>query len=394
LDALAKVGVEDQQIRSQVVDSNRVNQTPTPSLLSFQVFGQRFVIDSFVLSRVVYDSIVFRGEKVERHLPKGLDVMAALGNDEAVRLLEPSLRKYKYSSNLNAARLVIDEMSASEWQENAYNRWLSSLRALDDEPAQGAAFPSVMRGQAWQRKQLRTALASWTELRHDTILYAKQGYTSDTMCEYPAGFVEPYPEFFERVAALSSALAAGIGKLEIPPLSRYPAMHAARLRDAQVRFFSNFAKTTRRLGDLARLELASKPFSKEDEEFLKKTIDIRGGGSGPPRYDGWYPGLIYGEKPDAYLPVVADVHTDPNSGLVLEEGVGDTNFVIVAVDNGPHRRVYVGPGYSYYEFTLPAEQRMTDEEWEARLRAGKAPAPPDFTQMFAPKAPKRSGRAR
>ena len=74
----------------------------------------------------------------------------------------------------------------------------------------------------------------------------------------------------------------------------------------------------------------------------------------------------------------------------VNEGVGDAQFLVVAVDNGPHRRVYVGPAYSYYEFTLPSGQRMNDEEWAVRIRSGKAPEQAPFTRVFAPKGQKRA----
>ena len=57
-----------------------------------------------------------------------------------------------------------------------------------------------MRRTAYQRKQLQTQLASWAELRHDTVLYGKQSYSMGILCEYPEGYVEPYPEFFARIA--------------------------------------------------------------------------------------------------------------------------------------------------------------------------------------------------
>ena len=33
-----------------------------------------------------------------------------------------------------------------------------------------------MLNQAWAHKELNTFLGSWTELKHDTILYTKQNY--------------------------------------------------------------------------------------------------------------------------------------------------------------------------------------------------------------------------
>ena len=58
-----------------------------------------------------------------------------------------------------------------------------------DAPEKATHFPASLKGEAWRRKQLRTALASWAELRHDTILSAKQSYTSGVACEFPDAYV-------------------------------------------------------------------------------------------------------------------------------------------------------------------------------------------------------------
>jgi len=378
--ALDTVGARAQQIRSQILDTDRSSTTSTGLPLAFQVFGQRFVIDSFALSHVVYDDIVYKNEKQERSMPSGLDVMAALGNDTAVKLLEPALERYHYSSNLLAARRVVDTMGPDDWNANAYNQWLAALRTLDDPPAPKAHFPEVMRREAWQKKQLRSSLASWAELRHDTILYAKQSYTAVSACEYPQGFVEPYPAFFAKVGALAATLAERLAKAEMPAADPRRAASATDIRDHHAAFFRRFSETVARLEALAAKELASQPFTREELEFVKKTIDQRGGGSGPPRYDGWYPKL-FNDSPMEHKPIVSDVHSDPARGRVLEVAVGDAQFVVVAVDNGPHRAVYVGPSYSYYEFT--SSTRLTDEQWRAKLDDGSIPAPPAFTSAFA-----------
>jgi hypothetical protein len=72
---------------------------------------------------------------------------------------------------------------------------------------------------------------------------------------------------------------------------------------------------------------------------------------------------------------------DPE-GHVLEVGVGDAHFLIVAIDNEGDRAAYVGPVYSYYEFQRPIAQRMTDSAWSTTLSSGKLPARPAFVQAF------------
>jgi hypothetical protein len=378
---LASVG--PQRIRSQVITSPVEDDKPVPVPHTFQVFGQRFLLDSYVLSKVVFDAIVFDGEKQRRMMPSGLDVMAALGNDEAVRLLEPELTKYRYSANLLAVRKALDALPASSWDSDLYNGWLSALRTLDARPS-SPHFPLVMQRNAWQRKQLQTQLASWAELRHDTILYAKQSYTAYPSCGYPTGFVEPYPEFFERLAAFAGQAARRLKSAEIKIADASVEAAVRRSIDSKVAFFERFAEISRLLERLARKELDGVPFTPEEELFLQKTIDRSGGGSGPPRYDGWYPDLIY-DVPDKWKPTIADVHTDPESQKVLLEGVGDVNFLVVAIDNQGDRAAYVGPVYSYYESTGHASARPTNEEWRARIEAGNLPERPAFTRVFRAK---------
>ena len=56
-------------------------------------------------------------------------------------------------------------------------------------------------------KTLNTQLASWTQLRHDTILYAKQSFTGGSTCVYPTGFVEPRVAFWQRLRAAATRAA-------------------------------------------------------------------------------------------------------------------------------------------------------------------------------------------
>ncbi len=78
-----------------------------------------------------------------------------------------------------------------------------------------------------------------------------------------------------------------------------------------------------------------------------------------------------GAEVDERMALIADVHTDPNSGLVLQVGVGDALpiFVIVWVEG--ERTLALGGVFSYYEFKQPLSERLSDEVWQAM-----APRPP------------------
>src|SRR5262249_35285850 len=100
---------------------------------SFTVLGQKFVLDSWVTAKIVYDDILWDGGKVQRRIPSALEVaFAALGNDQVVPLLTERMttpdRQFRdalnYQHNLAAAREVIDHQNPASWEENLYMHWL------------------------------------------------------------------------------------------------------------------------------------------------------------------------------------------------------------------------------------------------------------------------------
>ncbi|HET7542141.1 MAG TPA: DUF3160 domain-containing protein, partial [Polyangiaceae bacterium] len=211
-DIIAK-GYGAQRISSHIMYNGLAESGTLPLSASFALLGQRYVIDSHVFSNVVFDR-AGKG-KVMRMMPNPLDVaFAALGNDQAVSLLAPELSKYAYAPDLASMRVLSDSHPQSFWQGNLYNLWLSSIRTLSPDvkaisDADSGLFP-VARTEAWGRRLLSAQLASWAELRHDTILYAKQSYSTGVVCEFPDAYVEPYPAFFaalESFAAKGAALA-------------------------------------------------------------------------------------------------------------------------------------------------------------------------------------------
>jgi hypothetical protein len=365
------------RIRSQTVVSDpRSPEIEEPPAV-FQVFGQRFVVDSFVLSNVVFDSILYQGQKVERMMPSGLDVAAALGNSEAARLLEGELTSYPYAANLWAATQWVETLPESTWSQSVYNTWLSALRELDTDVTAVENMPQAMQGLPWQRKQLQTQLASWAELRHDTVLYVQQSYTAYPSCEYPAGYVEPYPAVYAAVQRFTGATADALRAPRFPS-----APDSAAAMQKHLDFLARMGEIVGTLEKLAEKELAGRSFTPGEAAFLKKVIDRRGGGSGPPRYDGWYPELFRtgGMGASEWSPEVADVHTDPASQQVLSVATGDADYLVMAIDNEGDTRIFVGPAYSYYEFPWSANSRLTDAEWQRVLMSEQAPARPAWIE--------------
>jgi len=405
---------------------------------TFTVFGQKFVPDSWAFSQTVFSSILWaeNGEtnKVYRRVPGALDTaFAVLGNDQVVPELvaqmegrfedpgRPHAKQFRdglpYQHNLAATRAVMDRQSREAWSENMYLGWLDTLRQLSP-PTTSTVFPESMRTRAWAMKTLNTQLASWSHLRHDTILYAKQSYTMVDACLYPTGFVEPRTEFWNRLktlAAQSADLLHGLryqgnysyisvrppvfepetGEVIDPGGDVTNVVSLASIQDRQVAHLRNFSSTVSRLEQLSQKELSQECFTPDDLEFIDGLMESSRsiGCGGPWIFTGWYPDLFYraiywddwtfhiNYGSSAFDAVVADVHTDPESvgdpGSVLHEAVGRVNLLMVAIDSGGDRFVCAGPVASHYEFEVTgAPRRLSDEEWKVIAYNPQSPQVP------------------
>ena len=148
-----------------------------------------------------------------------------------------------------------------------FNVWLDALRLLDNDMTQQKHFPQIMRTQTWQMKQLQTQLASWAELRHDTILYAKQSYTAFAVCEYPTGYVEPYPHLYAKVKDFAKETVRLLEKIEFssPNAQKYGELGLMQMR--QLAFLNTMTGHLSQLEKLAQKELMAQPFTSQSNYF-------------------------------------------------------------------------------------------------------------------------------
>src|SRR4030095_11654357 len=163
-----------------------------------------------------------------------------------------------YQHNLAAVRSVMDSQTPDAWENNIYMNWLACLRELS-APTTDAKFPEAMRTRAWAMKTLNTQMASWTQLRHDTVLYVKEPYPPPFGCSYPYGFVEPRPEFWKQMRILAESTEQGLAKAQ------------ARLQDSY--FLHDFAETMRILEGIADKELTQQPLSATESVFLQHVVE-------------------------------------------------------------------------------------------------------------------------
>lgn len=380
-----------QRIMAQILPADPAQPGPRPLPVSFRLLGQRFTLDSYLMNNLVYDRLQVDGHKVDRRLPSPLDVMYVLGNDQAAFPLQDELTKYGYQGNLAALRQAVDDYPADFWTGSLYNRRLGLLRTLDSETTK-AAYPQAMHTSAWADKMLQTQLASYAQLRHDNILYVKPSFTG-SLCDYPAGYVEPYPQFYTGLQDYAQAVHALFEELE-------PAGFTAieiDLRNAILTKFSQLAAVAGQLQTLAEKELRQEPFSLEEEAFLKGIAVHHPADFYGPQWTGWYPQLFFEERSgytilqsDRSSALIADIHSDPGSLLqppsVLHVATGPVSLLLFIADTDTDPTLYIGPAFTYYEVVTSGYffNRLTDEEWQQQLTGDtdSYPAAPDWTATF------------
>lgn len=384
----------------------------------FRLMGQRFTLDSWLFSEMVSPySGEYKGEKpplptdkkpftfawddeyaehrksrpfswiktevnscpppAEREVkgfPRGLDLMALLGSQRAMEILEETgdTQYSDYEKKFLELKEKIDALTPYDWHKTLYINWLYVLKSLWSENTYGeTGYPLFMQTKFWQDKELYTALASWTQLRHDTILYVKQSYTmaeKGGMFQPPVvGYVEPMPEFYNRLLALTKMTNQGIGNLLSPEISEKLDVSVGLDRLAEI---------LERLKAISIKELENQPLDEGEYNFIESfgsisenLIETISGGIADPS--------IYKTV------LVADVHTDGNTKKVLEEGVGYLKTMIVAYQHPEgHILLGVGPVFSYYEFKQPMDNRLTDKAWREILDSNPPPEP-EWTNAFS-----------
>ena len=321
----------------------------------FRLMGQRFSIDEGIFQKLVYSEVKENAAGDQRLLPDVLDIPAAFGSDEAYALLGQAgaFDYVGYADNLDVLRQGLAGADGELWRASLYAQWLRTLKPLCSEKGEG--YPVFMRSQAWARRCLQSFAGSYAELKHDTVLYAKQVMAEMGGGELPdrddRGYVEPEPEVFGRLGALTQATSEGLAGYGL-------------LGDEDADNLARLSELAYRLQEIARKELSDELPS--DEEF--DLIRTFGG-----QIEHFWQEVYKGEVGSEYFTsrefpsaIVADIATDPN-GSCLEVATGKVSKMFVLVPMDGALRLMTGAVYSFYQFAQPIDQRLTDTEWRQMM---------------------------
>ena len=227
-------------------------------------------------------------------------------------------------------------------------------------------YPYFMLTPEWQKKDLNAALASWAELKHDAILYAKQPFGAECGGGGPpdpvvTGYVEPNVKFWRKAIRLLEATSDVLERYHLT--TEKAALTTSRLKE-EAEFLLRVSER----------ELAGKKLDEGDYDELKHigatfeniSLDLVRDA------DMYLMGWDDVQGTDRKVALIADVYTanaDNNpekSVMYVGVGMADEIYCVVEVDG--YLWLMRGAVLSYRETMRPVNiQRLTDEEWQNTL---------------------------
>jgi len=348
--------LEAPAINSEIFADDEGKTDKNEESKGYRFMGQRFTLDAAILDKLIYGNVKQADDGSKRMLPDALDVPAAMGSDMALSVIaDEGLDRYpNYYDQMDKAKAVVKKADEDGYRSKSlYGGWLYTLNPILIKKGEG--YPSFMTNDEWQKKSLESYLGSYTELKHDTVLYAKQvmaemGGGDDTVYD-DRGYVEPEPELYDRLYTLTKNTSEGLDKLGV----------ISNEDKEGLRLLGELAKSLR---DISIKELNNESLSDDEYEL------IRGYGGSLEHF--WKDTLKnktdkeYIDSREFPMALVTDVATDPN-GSCLQLGIGgaSTIYVIFPIDG----QLHIGRGgvFNFYQFEQPISDRMTDKEWRIKL---------------------------
>ena len=331
------------------------------STKSMRLFGQRFTFDGWIFSRLTTGQ-----EKTPVRLPSmpsALFIPAALGDKAALGFADQYLQNLSppfspeetagFNGRLPEVTADLGKIGDPEWFSSMGGAWLKLLGTLTS--SYGRGYPLYMQDRLFPVKQVESFLGSYTELKHDTLLYAKQNYAEmggdggeGTPPPVPKGFVEPNLPFWETLGRLVAYVEAGFRKYGVfkGELEEYGHLNIFK---EDVAFYAS----------LAAKELQGVPLTEEEYEklrlsqlsYMAEPQDIN---------------VILEEK-DMRAGLIADVHTDALQRQIQYEATGEPYLMLVLLGNEGVVRLAVGVAFNHYEFAGPLDTRYRDADWQGRV---------------------------
>ncbi|GHT18357.1 hypothetical protein FACS189429_4740 [Bacteroidia bacterium] len=330
-----------------------------------------FMPARYLADNEIIQELVDIRANAKRAFPKGLDVFAAFGSKPAMDIL---INTYKEPENWaeylpKMKKLQTKFSNFQNWNNSVYSKWIESLLEMQKADK---SYPDFMKLPSWDKKNLNTSLASWTDLKHDAILYGEQpigaecggGGPPDPIC---VGYVEPNVRFWTKLNELVSLTDKLLKKNN---LMTEDLQRPTDQLKGYAEFLLNVSKKEIKKQKLTDSEYSAiENYGASIEYFTLSVIE-------PDKY---FDSFEQVQGVDKSIAIVADIYTRNilgcNKSGILHEAVGKANNIYVVVEIEGSLYLTKGAIFSYYEFVQPTDTRLTDEEWQEKLENKKGIPP-------------------
>jgi len=329
----------------------------------WRFMGQRFTLDGMIFQNVIFDRVQAKPDNTRRKIPSGLDVMAAFGSSPAYQELDDQgITEFpNYINQMEKMQQAVLTQPEEQWLGRFYDSWLYSFFPVLQ--TKDSAYPAYMQTSAWSYKDLNAALGSWAELKHDTALYTKMpemlGGGGPPSSEPAPSYVEPNPDAFYRMAYLTQTLSCGLQNRVLNDPACYSG-GGGRSSDTTGYIYGMYAlgKDFEAFGNIAAKELVGQPLDEDENNLISECLGLT-------ECLNTDTGYVKPQSEMPEVPIIAAVSgADDN---VLEVSIGNVDRIYVAVPLEGKWEIAQGGIFSYYEFVQPRNERLTDDEWRAKL---------------------------
>jgi len=329
--------------------------------MGWRLFGQRYTLDSEIHYHLSPPRYITPNVPLElnRNMVMGLDILKVLGSRTADWLLRQSdyPKHPGLEERMNSLQQSLENLRDDYWFSTYYTNILYQIKTLAQfENGIGFYFTEKP---GWNLKAMNSAHGTWAELRHDTILYVKQNYAEmgggreeptfrTRPLPRPVHYIEPNIPFW------NTSIIAFQKIYQI--LEKYNYLDG---RTAQVlnRMHQLFTKAA----EISMLQAEDREVSSADliwiSRFARELATIVVAHIGGNQID---------DRDSLRMALVADVYTNAEIGMVLQTAVGIPYRLYIPLNDGQGgKRIAIGYGFSYHEFSQPISRRLNNDEWRA-----------------------------
>ena len=341
----------------------------------FVFFGEKFTLDSYI-----FDLTTAGSAEVEyAYMPNkqtALIVPDILENNSDaaemvdlwmnVRIVKEDVLEDKdftqYSSYNKVKQAAVEKLKKELWtttiMDTVYHKWIDMLGYLINEVEENAPYFKL--DPVYRLKNLVTYMGSYTELKHDTLLYVKQAYAEmwwggewdcsievdPPLLPVPKWYIEADIDVLNKLIELNNETKADFSELDNSVLANFVA----------------FDELLNKMKSILEQQMKNEVISDDDFEYMRTAFDKLSQITFP------FGDAVTQKEMRAAL--IADIFTSEGWNP-LYEAVGRPALMLVMIDDANGKRIARGPIFTHYEFYDSDEvvdangSRLNDLQWQA-----------------------------